>query len=141
LERLENHGSLDLVESDPIVRELGTPSAAALLAGRLGKADVVGLDGLPVRHEHRSLDRVAKLANVAGPAVSLDAGEGLVGEASAGPAKLARELGQEVSRERLEILRAFTQRRESDPDHVQAEVEVLPEARTSVRSTLVPPRR
>ncbi len=49
-------------------------------------------------------------------------------EAGAGPAELAGELGQEVPRERLEILRPFTQRCEPDPDHVQAEVEVLPES-------------
>ncbi len=79
MERLENHRSLDLVESDSIGREFGTPAAAALVSPRLGKTDVVGLDLLSVRHQYRSLDHVAQLANVAGPAVSLDAGESFVG--------------------------------------------------------------
>ena len=91
------------------------------------QAEVGRLDQRALRHQHRALDRVIELADVAGPAVleqhlhraALEPGEAL-------PVAL-RVLAEEVLREQRQILAAIAQRRQPDLDRVQPEQQVLPE--------------
>ena len=94
---------------------------------RGAQAEIGRLDQRALRHQHRALDRVIELADVAGPGVleqhlhraALEAGEPL--------AVALRVLAEEVLRQQRQILAAVAQRRQPDLDRVQPEEQVLAE--------------
>ena len=66
---------------------------------RMRQADGVGVDLGPIRQQHRTLDRVAQLAHVAGPRVGCGCGRRRPrGEPDARPPELARELARGSAR-------------------------------------------
>lgn len=79
--------------------------------------DVVERDLIRRAEEHRAFDRVSKLADVAGPRVTLEQREHLGGEAWRRTSELSRELCDERAREWLDLVTPLSQRwhRQNDP--------------------------
>src|SRR5829696_2970356 len=83
---------------------------------------------VPVRQDHGPEHGVLKLANVAGPIVAHEKGQGLGREPAHALALLGGEPGQEGAHEVGNVLSAGAQRRQGHREDVEAVVEVLAEA-------------
>ena len=90
--------------------------------------EMFGFDalGLGVQDED-ALDDVAELADVAGPVVLLERGEGGVGDLDVGAAVLLAELGEELAGEERDVFLAVAQGRDVEGDDVEAVEEVFAE--------------
>src|SRR6266566_3190738 len=93
-----------------------------------GGGQVVQRDRVGDREREGALDRVLQLAHVAGPAVDAQALHRLGGEALRRHLVLAAEALEEVLDQQRDVLRPGAQRRQREVHHVEAVVEVLPEA-------------
>ena len=91
------------------------------------EVEVLGADRRAAREDHRALDDVLDLAHVARPVVLAQLLHAVGCEARRRHAHLARELRDEVVRERPEVVEAIAQRRQVDREHVEPVVEVLAE--------------
>src|SRR5438445_11425825 len=85
---------------------------------------VVRLDLLALREDDRALDGVEQLADVAGPRVPLERGEGTGAEALGAVGRVRRD---EVVGEERDVLGPLAEGRQLDRDRVDAEIEVLAE--------------
>jgi hypothetical protein len=85
---------------------------------------ICGGDDLPGLHQHRALDAVLQLAHVARPLVVHQRRHGLVAQLDAGLVLLRAVQGDEVLRERRDVLGTIAQRRHEDLDDVQAEEQI-----------------
>ena len=110
--------------SSRICRRLS--AAILLVAGR--EADVGRRDRQAVGHDHRALDHVLELADVARPRMRLDRGDRVGQDRHRAAALLGGELAHERMREQRRIALAVAQRRDLDDDLGQPIVEVLAEA-------------
>ena len=122
-----------------------------------GRAADPDLDRLRGRHHGQPVREVLELAHVAGKRQRREVSQRFVGHALRLDAEIARALLQEVAREQRDVLAAFAQRRQAQPDHVEPVVKVLAEqpcrtrdsrfwcvaaiTRTFARSGLWPPTR
>ncbi len=77
------------------------------------------------RQDHRPLDRVLQLANVAGPVVLLQPGQHAVVDPVDAPAGPMRVLLNEVLDQRRNVVAPLAQRRDLDRDHVEAIEQIL----------------
>ena len=85
------------------------------------------MDHLAVADQHRALERVLQLADVAGPVVAHQHVDGLGGDALDALAVRAGILEQEVVGQHHHVGPSLAQRRHEDGEDVQAVIEVLPE--------------
>ncbi len=111
-------------------------AGAGCAVGALGAAfgalhehgEMLGFDALGFGVEDQdALDDVAQLADVAGPVVLLERGEGGVGDFDVGAAVLLAELGEEFAGEERDVFLAIAQRRDVEGDDVEAVEEVFAE--------------
>ena len=89
---------------------------------------VAGADRAPLAQQHGPLDHVLKLADVARPAVGLEGGNRVVGEALDRLARLVNHAVQEVPGQERDVGNPLAQRRQLDVDHVDPVEEVLAES-------------
>src|SRR5581483_1430583 len=122
---------LDLLERPVIVAAVGR-SAGRGTRARERRRDAGGervrLDDVRRPEDHRALDRVSELADVAGPVVREERILGRLRERERRPARLLREEAEEAPGERQDVLPPLAQRRHRDLDDVQAIEEVLAES-------------
>src|SRR5678816_4095530 len=71
LERLDDQGAFELIEIDSVGRKFHT--VAEPYGPWPADGEVVGLQHVTVRKQHRALDRVPEFADVPGPPVGLQA--------------------------------------------------------------------
>ena len=108
-------------------------NSSAGLAGFGGVAvdqhgQMFALDALDLGVEdHDALDQVAQLADVAGPVVLLEGGEGVFVHFYAGTAVLLAELEEELLDQQGDVFLAVAQRRDEEGDDVEAVEEVFAE--------------
>src|SRR5579859_6654215 len=76
---------------------------------------------------HNALDDVFEFANVAGPVILGEVGEGFFADLHAGAAILATELGEEFAGEERDVLLAFAEGRHEKRNDVEAIEEVFAE--------------
>ena len=91
------------------------------------RRQVLHVDHLPGRHHGHPVADVLELAHVAGPVLRREELHGCLGEALAFHAQVARALGEEVPRERGNVLAALAHRGQPQADHVQAMEQVVAE--------------
>jgi hypothetical protein len=92
---------------------------------------MLGVDALCFGVEdENSLGDIAQLADVTGPVVLLEGGEGSVGDFYVGATILLAELGEKFSGEKWDILLAITQRRDEEGNDVESIEEVFAEVAT-----------
>jgi hypothetical protein len=124
------------VELGPLARLPQVQPARAL--GRRRQAQVVDRDPEAVAHDHRPLDPVLELADVAGQAWASIARQRRLGEAARRPAQARRELAQQVVRQEDGVARPPAQRWDLDRDLGQPVVEVLAERAVGDHARQVP---
>src|SRR3954452_24230912 len=101
---------------------------AGLLLGASGEVEIGGGDALPVGHDYRALDAVLELADVAGPAVSVDRCDRFRRKRLHAWVQLAAEAACEMAREQDRVAGTFGERRDFHDNLGQAVIEVLAEA-------------
>src|SRR6266403_1362547 len=119
LERLADQHALDLLERE-VLEARAWPAAPEAQVGRADKR--------AVRHEHRALERMVELADVAGPGMRLERVERLGLEAGERLPVASRVAAEKVLGEPPDVVAALPQRRKADLDGVEPEEQVLPEA-------------
>src|SRR5262249_22057202 len=95
--------------------------------------EMVSSDESPVTEEDGPLDRVAQLADVAGPRIGLQPFPGILRDPCHGAAHALAQLVEEGFGERQDVLSPLAERRNVDLEDVQAVVEVLTELPTADR--------
>ena len=85
------------------------------------------MDHLPVAHQHRPLEDVFQLPDVAGPVIAHEHVDGGRRDALDDLTVLVRELLEEVIGEQQQVGFALAERRHEDGEHVEPIVEVLAE--------------
>src|SRR5439155_25133177 len=90
--------------------------------------EIADVHEAPTREHDTSLDHVLELADVARPRIRLQLEHGLFCKSVELAYVFRRIQAQKVMSKNTDVLTAFTQGRHIDRDHVQAVVEVLPEA-------------
>ena len=125
---------------DQVALDLGQrsrPTGAALAgaaagrhagAGGAGEVDGVRADLAAAGEQHRAVDDVLELADIAGPGVGEQQPAGLGRERPRRQPVLLGEAGGEVVGEQADVGGALAQRRDPQGDDVEAEVEVLAKA-------------
>ncbi len=104
----------------------GLGGVARVSLHELGKMFALDASGLGVEDED-ALDEIAQLADVAGPMILLERGEGVFVHLDAGPPVLGTKLGEKLFDEQRDILLAIAQRRDEEGDDVEAIEEVFAE--------------
>ncbi len=94
-----------------------------------GQPEVVGSDVLALGHDHRAIDAVLELADVARPRIGLDRLERIRREAAQRAAVLAAAALHDGLRDHDRVARALAQRRDADRDLADPVVEILAERR------------
>src|SRR6266545_1714825 len=120
-ERLLDEEALDLFEAHVVEARLPFPPGP--------EPEVLGLHLGAVGHEHRPLDRVVELPHVPRPGVLGEASHGRGLEAGDALSIALGVLAEEVGGEEGNVLPPLAQGRDPDLDGVQAEEQVLAEAR------------
>ena len=100
--------------------------AAQYLGGEQVEFDAP--DAVAGGQDHRPLDDVAQLADVAGPFVALERHHRIGGDLGRRHPPFARVMGEEVEDERRDVLAPLGERGNDDRDHVKAIIEVFAEA-------------
>src|SRR5690606_4148884 len=103
-------------------------TAASVDRGGLRPGEVFRLNVFAPCENRGPLDRVAKLAQVAGPPVAQQGGAAALAEPEEFPPHLATEERQIVVRDFLEIAKPVAQRRNGHADHIEPVEEVLAES-------------
>src|SRR5690606_34091195 len=124
-QRLLDHAALDDLERGA---DLEADAAGAALALAESGGEVALAHAGVAAEDHRALDGVLELADVAGPAPGLQGLHGLGREAVERLAVLRAVPDEEVLGEQRDVAVALAQRRQVHADDVQAVEEVLPEA-------------
>ena len=90
--------------------------------GRPGQLafDVTDLNGRPIGQHHQPLDHVLVLADVAGPSLGGQTGQGALGEGHVGPAVVLAEAGAEVASQGVDVGGPSTSAAGSTPDDPMA---------------------
>ena len=103
-------------------------SLALRLARRPSSTPATGIvKRVPGRHDHRALDDVAQLADVAGPGIRLQRGHVVPGDRLDALAERLRELLDEAPDQQRNVLGPLAQRRHADREDVEPVVQVLAE--------------
>src|SRR5438046_2339733 len=97
----------------------GRRTAEDLFRQRLRRDHAVGGE------QHRALDHVRELADVAGPRVLQQAPQGILREAGRRLAGLLTVFPEEMLEQNRDVVAPLAERREGDRDHGQAVVEIL----------------
>src|SRR5260221_12724248 len=90
-------------------------------------AEIPRLEFVPVRQDHRSLDRLRTLAERAAPLLLVEPGDGRVAQRQR-PAEALRQARDEVARQGRDVFAPLAQRRQLDRHDVEPVEEVLPES-------------
>ena len=88
---------------------------------------MLDIEGRLIGHDHGMLDGGAQLADISGPLVGNEACHGSLGEGFLRATVFIGEFLQEGVRKQDDILSPFSQGRHFDGEHIEAEIEVLPE--------------
>ena len=107
---------------------------------RLGSSKSERPRTLPRGEDHRALDDVLQLADVAGPVIRAERGHGRLTDPAERLPDLARGLARAVLGEERDVLGPLPQRRHPDREHVEPEEEVGAEPPLAHRFLQVPVR-
>src|SRR5690242_6072730 len=113
----------DLARGAKIDREHFDISSA-----RRRQVEIGGSHALPVVHDHRALDPVLELADIAGPGKGVDRVDGIRAERLSARAKLAGEAVDEMASEQDRVARALRERRNLHHDFSEPVINILAEA-------------
>ncbi len=122
-------GFASLQEGGELFATVGATVGGGAAVGALDEhGEVLGFDALDFGIEDEdALHDVAELADVAGPVVGLEGGEGGVGDFYVGAAVLLAELGEEFAGEKRDVFFAVAEGRDEERDDVEAIEEVFAE--------------
>ena len=93
-----------------------------MLDGLEARGEVVEPEGLAGAEEHRGLEHVRQLADIAGPSIVLERGLDLWFELGDLPAVAGVGPGEEMGQEDRKIFATVTQSRDAEFDHAEAVV-------------------
>ncbi len=131
LERLDQQAPLDLVqdrvEIAAVLRQRQKARGGGARLPRELSRQVAEAYHARDAERDRAFDHVLELANVAGISVLLDGARRVGGEAEHVLAHLSGKAPQEALGEERDVLAPLAERREIEPDHVQAVVQILTE--------------
>src|SRR5262249_6336801 len=96
-------------------------------SARFAEDEVLGAYAIGIAEEDGTLEHVAQLAQVAGPAIALEQEPRVVGERERRTTRARTRFGEQRRRDPRDLGSAIAQRRNLDRDPVQAKEEILPE--------------
>ena len=106
----------------------GAQIEVVLVAGAGGEFEIASVHLFTIGHDDAAFEAVFEFADVAGPGVAGDRGEGFLGEAAQVAVEFAVEAAEEEAGEQHGVARAFAQRWNAHGDGVQAVEQIVAEA-------------
>src|ERR1017187_6862306 len=124
-ERLADQILLVLIERQTVGEKAIRLIRLRAAARRHLQLNIGGVEPLARAHDQAAFDHVLQLADIAGPVIRHQLGDPGIGDVAHAVARIRPQLGDEVLRQKRNILFALAQRRNVHGHHVEAVIEVL----------------